>query len=128
MTTQEQRDAMTVLRLQIPAAWQVRRDDEGWPMVRGRYGRVEWHSSEAVAVYSQAMRKLHPLLGVPGVRRWQVGDDEYRLILPLASGDYSEALRGVGALIRVRTRRKSSEAQKLALSQGRARLTGQRSA
>jgi hypothetical protein len=61
--------------------------------------RVEWHDSAALAVYTDRPRLFARLWGVPGVRRWQVGDQEARGLVP------PEALQAVAALIRARRRR-----------------------
>ena len=61
-------------------------DVEGWPLVPGRLGRLEWRGVEAgegpargtrrVYAYTPRRRMIARLLAVPGVHRWQTGDDE----------------------------------------------------
>jgi hypothetical protein len=41
-------------------AYRVTQDAEGWPMIPGRHGRIEYHDEATLAVYSRAMRKLGP--------------------------------------------------------------------
>ncbi len=74
---------------------------EGWPVIPGRYGRLEWHDGETVAVYSDRPRLCARLWAVPGIHRWQVGDQEARdlggspetLRTPHSQGDF----RALGA-------------------------------
>ena len=78
----EQRAALATFRtLVAPLRLRVTADTEGWPIARGRYGQVEWHAPDTVAIYSQTMRMLARLAQIPGVRRHQIGDDEFRLLL-----------------------------------------------
>ena len=56
-------------------------DSEGWPLVRGTYGRLEWRGvspveSARIYVYTDRNRICTRLRGVPGVRPCQSGDDE----------------------------------------------------
>jgi hypothetical protein len=36
--------------------YRVRRDPEGWPVIPGRYGRVEWHEGPTLAIYADRPR------------------------------------------------------------------------
>jgi len=119
--TAEQRLAFTNFRaLVTPLRLRVKADAEGFPIALGRYCQLEWHDGGHVAIYSQTMRMLAKLLKIPGVRRHQIGDHEFRLLLPLEEMHDSGAL---GArLLRVRVRRTLSERQKLTLLHGRRRL------
>jgi len=60
-------------------------DSEGWPLVQGRYGRLEWRgeqgtsqesSSPHIYAYTDRKRILFKLSAVPGVRPCQTGDHE----------------------------------------------------
>ena len=60
-------------------------DSEGWPLVQGRYGRLEWRGepetsqesgSPRIYAYTDRKRTLFKLSAVPGVRPCQTGDDE----------------------------------------------------
>jgi hypothetical protein len=56
-------------------------DSEGWPLVRGTYGRVEWRGvspveSARIYVYTDRNRICTRLRAVSGVRPCQSGDDE----------------------------------------------------
>ncbi len=58
-------------------------DSEGWPIIQGRAGRIEWHDDGALAVYTDRRRMFEKLWAIPGVRRLQTGDTEMRaLFLP----------------------------------------------
>jgi hypothetical protein len=70
------------------------------------------------------MRMLAKLLRIRGVRRHQVGDREFRLLMALDNVHHRAALGAIARLLRVRTRRVLSERQKLTLFQGRRLLQG----
>jgi hypothetical protein len=118
--TAEQRAAFERFRAIVgPLRLRVTSDAEGFPVALGRYGQLEWHDAGHVAIYSQTMRMLAKLLTIPGVRRHQVGDREFRLLLPLEEMHDSAALGAIARLLRVRIRRTLSERQKLTLLNGR---------
>ncbi len=120
--TIDQRAALATFRtFADPLRLRVTTDPEGWPVAPGRYGQLEWHAEDTVAIYSTSLRVLDRLLAVPGVRRHQMGDQEYRLLLPVPVEGMHQAagVRAVAALLRVRRRRVQSERQKLALDHGR---------
>ena len=85
--------------LAAPYRYRVRLDAEGWPMIPGRYGRLEWHDGRELAVYTDRPRLFARLWAVSGVRRWQVGDREARGLFPV------QALPAVAAVIQARKRR-----------------------
>jgi hypothetical protein len=118
--TTEQRAAYDWFRSVVaPLRLRVVADAEGFPIAPGRYGQVEWHAEGVVAIYSQTVRMLAKLLAVPGVRRHQTGDREFRLLLPVEKGRENPSLWAVVRLVRVRTRHVLSERQKLVLLHGR---------
>jgi len=118
--TGEQRAALATFRTLVePLRLRVKPDEEGWPMAPGRYGRIEWHTETVVAIYSQTMRMLAKLTSIPGVRRHQIGDEEFRLLLHVEKEQDRTSLEGVSRLLQTRTRRVQSEAQKLTLLHGR---------
>jgi hypothetical protein len=111
MTT-EQAEAFAQLRtLAAASRLRVRPDDEGWPIIPGRLGQIEWYcdgqdchgcplpGEPALAVYTDRPRRFPKLWAIPGVRRWQTGDREMRAVFP------PEALELVAGVIRVRRRR-----------------------
>ena len=65
-----------------------------------RYGRLEWHDGARLAVYSDRPRLFARLWAAPGVRRWQVGDQEMRALFPV------EALIPVAQVIQARRHRR----------------------
>jgi hypothetical protein len=88
-----------------PHRFRVVLDREGWPIIPGKLGRLEHHDGTGLAVYSDRPRVFARLWAIPGVRRWQVGDQEVRGLVPV------EALQTVADLIQARRRRAlSSEA------------------
>ena len=107
------RSLLGSLRLRVLA------DPEGWPIVPGRHGQLEWHDEHTVAIYSAKMRMLARLAQLPGLRRHQIGDHEFRLLLDASGMHDSGALGGVIRVLRLRTRRVLSDAHKVALGRGR---------
>ena len=89
----------TTVALSTPQPYRVRTDGDGWPIIPGRYGRLEWHNGQALAVYTNRPRLFARLSAIPGVRRWQVGDREERALVP------AERLPEVAALIQARRKR-----------------------
>ena len=93
-------DAVRVFRaLATPSRFRVIRDAEGWPLIPGKFGRLEWHDGDTLAVYTDRPRLFARLWAVPEVRRWQVGDQDARGLLPM------EALLAVATLLQARRRR-----------------------
>jgi hypothetical protein len=100
--------------LATPHRFRVRLDVEGFPVIPGRYGRIEWHcdgidcwscplpGQVALAVYCNHPRLFAKLWAIPGLRRHQTGDTEIRAVFP------PEALEQVAAVIRAKRRRQLS--------------------
>ena len=61
----------------------LRKDDEGTPIVLGRYGRIEWHSfnNETLAIYSDRKVIKGKLIRDPRCTVWQRGDCEVRVLV-----------------------------------------------
>jgi hypothetical protein len=112
------RSVVASLRLRVVA------DAEGFPIAPGRYGQVEWHAEGVVAVYSQTVRMLAKLLAVPGVRRHQTGDGEFRVLLAVEKERDNPSLGAAARLLQARTRHVLSERQKLVLLHGRRLFQG----
>ena len=90
----EQADAFVQLRAWAgPLRLRVVPDMEGFPIVPGRHGRIEWTGGPLLAVYSDHPRVFSKLLAVVGVKGYQVGDIEIRLLFP------PEVLANVASLI-----------------------------
>jgi hypothetical protein len=82
-----------------PYRLRVRTDIEGFPIIPGRYGQIEWFDGAELAVYTHRPRLFARLWAIPGVRRHQTDDTEMRAVFPL------EALVAVATVIRARRRR-----------------------
>jgi len=88
--------------------FRVQADAEGFPIIPGRYGRIEWHcdgvnchscalpGQVALAVYTERPRLFSKIWSIPGVRRHQTGDSEIRAVFPV------EALEQVATVIRAK--------------------------
>ena len=95
--TSEQKAAFSQLRaIAAPHRFRVRADVEGFPVIPGRYGRIEWAEAEGkqLAVYCDRPRLFQKLRAIPGVSKCQTGDQEMRAKFP------PEALAQVAAVIR----------------------------
>lgn len=98
--TAEQRAASEQMRQLAKAhRFRVQLDLEGFPMIPGRYGQIEWFDGEDLGVYTNRRRLFTKLWAIPGVRRHQTGDTEMRAVFPL------DALEHVADAIRARRRR-----------------------
>jgi len=92
-----------------PYRFRVQLDIEGFPVISGRYGQIEWFDGEDLAVYTNRPRLFARLWAIPGVRRHQTGNTEMRAVFP------PQALEQVAGLIKSRRRRALSpeEARRL---------------
>ncbi len=92
-----------------PYRFRVVPDAEGFPIIPGRYGQIEWTGGPDLAVFSHRPRLFQKIWAIPGVTRHQTGDDEMRAIFP------PEALEQVAEVIQARRTRalSSAEARKL---------------
>jgi hypothetical protein len=130
--TIEQAEAFAQLRTLAGASrLRVRPDAEGWPVIPGRLGQIEWYCGgqdchgcplpgPALAVYTDRPRLFPKLWALPGVRRWQTGDRQMRAVFPL------EALTLVAGVIRARRRatRVMTPARLAGLAMAREKLRG----
>ena len=86
--TAEQAAATEALRA-LPgvaaARFRVVPDGEGWPIIPGRAGRIEYHDGPDLAVFTDRPRFFVRLRAVPGMRRHQTGDTEARMLFPPAA-------------------------------------------
>jgi len=96
---EQQRAARHLRALAKPHRFRVRADAEGFPIIPGRYGQIEWFDGEELAVYSNRPRVFGKLWAIPGVKRHQTGDTEMRAVFP------PEALEQVAGVIKARRRR-----------------------
>jgi hypothetical protein len=93
-------DRLDLTALAQPYRYRVVRDEEGRPVIPGRLGQIEPHDGQVLAVYTDHPRLFARLWAIPGVRRWQVGDQEARALVPV------ERLPEAAALIQARRRRR----------------------
>jgi hypothetical protein len=95
----EQRAVEQLRALVAPNRLRVRLDIEGFPVIPGRYGQIEWFDRVDLAVYTDRPRLFARIWAIPGVRRHQTGDVEMRAVFP------RERLVSVATVIRARRRR-----------------------
>jgi hypothetical protein len=107
--TSEQQRAVTQLRaLAVPCRFRVVLDPEGFPIIPGRYGRIEWYCDGvscsscalpwqlALAVHTEHPRLFRKLWAIPGIVRHQTGDSEMRAVFAV------ELLERVATVIRAK--------------------------
>jgi hypothetical protein len=92
LTTEQQRAVTQLRALAAPYRFRVVVDAEGFPIVPGRYGRIEWYCDGvncwscalprqlALAVHTDHGRVFRKLWATPGVIRHQTGDTEMRAV------------------------------------------------
>ncbi|HEV8309203.1 MAG TPA: hypothetical protein VGW35_16205 [Methylomirabilota bacterium] len=98
--TNEQATAFQHLRrLARPCRFRVIADAEGFPIMPGRLGQLEYHDGRDLAAFTDRPRLHGTLWAIPGVRRHQTGDREVRAVFP------PEALEQVAGVIRAKRRR-----------------------
>lgn len=102
----QQRAVERLRALAKPYRLRVQTDVDGFPIIPGRYGQIEWHcdgvnchacplpGQVASAVYTDHPRLFQKVWAIPSVRRHQTGDTEMRAVFP------AEALTQVARVIR----------------------------
>ena len=102
-----------------PYRFRVQADAEGFPIIPGRHGQIEWYCDGvncsscllpgqfALAVYTDRPRLFTKLWAIPGVKRHQTGDTEMRAVFP------AEALEQVATVIRARRKRTQTSPKSL---------------
>ena len=102
-----------------PYRFRVQADAEGFPVIPGRHGQIEWYCDGvncsscllpgqfALAVYTDRARLFTKLWAIPGVKRHQTGDTEMRAVFP------AEALEQVATVIRARRKRTQTSPKSL---------------
>ena len=113
----QQRVVEQLRALAEPYRFRVQLDAEGFPVIPGRYGQIEWYcdgvncwscalpGQVALAVYTDRLRLFEKLWAIPGVKRHQTGDTEIRAVFP------PEAMEEVAWVIKARCRRSLSPAE-----------------
>jgi hypothetical protein len=88
MTSQQAEAFAQVRKLAAAARFRVRPDAEGWPVIPGRLGLIEWYcdgrdchscpltAGPGLAVCTDRPRLFPRLRVLPGLRCWQSGDRE----------------------------------------------------
>jgi hypothetical protein len=109
--SRRQTPAQQLRALVEPHRFRVLADAEGFPVIPGRYGRIEWYcdgvtcracpvpGQVAFAVYTERPRLFSKIWSIPSVRRHQTGDSEMRAVFP------PEGLEQVAGVIRARRKR-----------------------
>ena len=92
--SEQQRGAQQLRALAKPYRFRVQADAEGFPIIPGRYGQIEWFDGQALAVHSDHPKLFRKLWAIANVRRHQTGDREMRAVFP------PEALAQVAGVIR----------------------------
>lgn len=112
----QQRAVEQLRALAEPYRFRVQLDAEGFPVISGRYGQIEWYCDGvncaarsggvcalpgqfALAVHTDRPRLFEKLWAIPGVKRYQTGDTEMRTVFP------PQALKQVAKVIKARRRR-----------------------
>jgi hypothetical protein len=75
---------------------------DGWPLMLGKYGQLEHLGHQQLAAFTFSARIFTKLVAIPGVRRHQTGDDEFRVLLA------PEAVPAVAQLLRCFRRRRKT--------------------
>jgi hypothetical protein len=81
-TSLAQRAVEHLRALAKPHRFRIRLDVEGFPVIPGRYGQIEWFDGADLAVYAARPRLFERIWAIPGVRRHQTGDSEMRAVFP----------------------------------------------
>jgi len=105
--SEQQRPAQQLRALAKPHRFRVQADAEGFSMIPGRYGRVEWFDGRALAVYCDHPKLFRKLWAIANVRRHQTGDSEMRAVFP------PEALEQVAGVIRASRKRTQTSPRSL---------------
>jgi hypothetical protein len=95
----QQRAAEQLRAVARPHRLRVAFDTEGFPVIPGRYGQIEWFDGTDLAVYTDRPRLFAKLWAIPSVRHHQTGDTEMRVVFA------PEALQQVARVIKARRRR-----------------------
>jgi hypothetical protein len=103
--TNDQREARDLFAQQVGPSYRIDSDAEGWPIIPGRYGQIEWYDGQRLAVFTVGRLIRGRLLAIPETRRTQTGDFELRATFP------PQALLTVANVILARRKRRPSRAQ-----------------
>src|SRR5437879_7960316 len=93
--SEQQRAAQQLRALAKPYRFRVRADTEGFPIIPGRYGQIEWFDGRALAVYSDHPKLFRKLWAIANVRRHQTGDSERRAVFAPEAREQGAAVNRV---------------------------------
>jgi hypothetical protein len=105
--TSEHHAAFTQTRkLARPLRLRVSADPEGYPVILGRYGQIEWFHDDGkyLAAYTTGRLARGRLLALPAVIPHQIGDEELRVLFLV------DLLPEVASLLKSRRRRSGHSA------------------
>src|SRR5207249_3811429 len=117
--SERQRAVEQLRKVAKPYRLRVQADPEGFPIIPGRHGQIEWYCDGvncsscllpgqfALAVYTDRPRLFAKLWAIPGVKRHQTGDTEMRAVFP------AEAVEQVATVIRARRKRTQTSPKSL---------------
>ena len=80
----QQRAISQFRALAAPYRFRVQADSEGFPVISGRHGQIEWFDGRDLAVYANRPRLFAKLWAIPGMTRHQSGETEMRAVFPPA--------------------------------------------
>ena len=112
--TAQQRATEQLRALAKPYRFRVQSDVEGFPIITGRYGQIEWFDGRDLAVYTNRPRLFARLWAISGVRRHQTGDAAMRATFA------PEALEEVATVIQARQKRTQTSPRSLGNLRSRA--------
>ncbi len=107
MTMAEELEAFRAYVTRALPRARITKDVDGWPIVPGRHGRLEWRGAEwrtgeaRIYAHTDRARMVARLLAVKGVHRCQTGDTEATVWI---QAEDAVAVKAVGELLRLRYR------------------------
>lgn len=107
MSAKHELDRFRSIRAPAMPRARVTLDPEGWPLVAGKYGRLEWRGQGPtgacrVYAYTDRPKMIAKLRAVSGARPVQTGDHE--AAFSVEAQDVG-AIKALAALLKLRTRR-----------------------
>jgi hypothetical protein len=115
--SEQQRATQQLRALAKPYRFRVQADVEGFPIIPGRYGQIEWFDGRELAVYCDHPKLFRKVWAIANVWRHQTGDDEMRAVFP------PEAMERAAAVIGARRKRTPTSLR--SLQNLRSRVTSQ---
>jgi hypothetical protein len=100
-------ETASIRTLAAPLRLRVVADSEGFPLIPGRFGQIEYHDGVTLAVFTPRRRLHAKLSAIPGLVRWQVGESEFRGLFP------PEALDQIAGIIRAKRKPPGRSAEEM---------------